>query len=147
MPAAGGKLAAFPPKADGTTASLRDGRYDSRGAVIYMEQCVVCHRADGQGMPRIFPALAGNSAVFAQNPQSIIQITLEGGRMPSNDMDAMTFAMPGFKHLSDRDITDVINFIRTGWTNQAPAIGEKDVAHIREFLASKKPNIGGGKHE
>lgn len=148
LPAVNGKLAAFPPKADVTTAALRDGRYDSRGAVIYMEQCVVCHRADGQGMPRIFPALAGNSAVFAQNPQSIIQITLEGGKMPANDTDAMAFAMPGFKHLSNQDVTDVINFIRAAWTNQAPPIGENDVAHIRDFLAGKKPNIvAGGKHE
>ncbi|WP_371321316.1 c-type cytochrome [Achromobacter seleniivolatilans] len=148
LPAVNGKLAAFPPKTDSTTAALRDGRYDSRGAVIYMEQCVVCHRADGQGMPRIFPALAGNSAVYAQNPQSIIQITLEGGKMPANDTDAMAFAMPGFKHLSNRDVTDVINFIRTAWTNQAPVIGDNDVAQIRDFLASKKPNIvAGGNHE
>lgn len=148
LPPVQGKLPVFAAKADNTTTALLDGRYDSRGAVIYMEQCVVCHRADGQGMPRIFPALAGNSAVFAQNPQSIIQITLEGGKMPGNDHDAMAFAMPGFNHLSDRDITDVINFIRTAWTNQAPAIGGDDVAHIRGFLASKKPNIvSGGKHE
>ena len=148
LPPVAGKLAAFPPKTDSTTAALRDGRYDTRGAVIYMEQCVVCHRADGQGMPRIFPALAGNSAVYAQNPQSIIQITLEGGKMPANDTDAMAFAMPGFKHLSNQDVTDVINFIRTAWTNQAPPIADDDVAHIRDFLASKKPNIvAGGKHE
>ena len=148
LPPVQGKLPVFAAKADTTTAALLDGRYDSRGAVIYMEQCVVCHRADGQGMPRIFPALAGNSAIFAQNPQSIIQITLEGGKMPANDHDAMAFAMPGFNHLSDRDITDVINFIRTAWTNQAPAIADGDVAHIRDFLAGKKPNIvSGGKHE
>lgn len=146
LPPAPGKLQAFAPKADSTTAALLDGRYGSRGAVIYVEQCVACHRADGQGMPRIFPALAGNSAVFAQNPQSIIQITLEGGRMPANAQDAMAFAMPAFNHLSDQDITDVINFIRGAWTNQAPPIGERDVAHIREFLAGKKPNIvAGGK--
>lgn len=148
LPAASGKLVTLPPKADSTTAALRDGRYTSRGAVIYMEQCVVCHRTDGLGMPRIFPALAGNSAIFAQNPQSIIQITLEGGKMPSNDQDLMAFAMPGFKHLSDQDVTDVINFIRTAWTNQAPPVGERDVERTREFLASKKPNIvAGGKHE
>ena len=118
LPPAPGKLQAFAPKADSTTAALLDGRYGSRGAVIYVEQCVACHRADGQGMPRIFPALAGNSAVFAQNPQSIIQITLEGGRMPANAQDAMAFAMPAFNHLSDQDITDVINFIRGAWTTR-----------------------------
>ncbi|MBQ2645908.1 MAG: cytochrome c [Achromobacter sp.] len=148
LPPVPGKAPVFPAKADNTTASLLAGRYDSRGAVIYMEHCVICHRADGQGMPRIFPALAGNSAIFAQNPQSIIQITLEGGRMPANGHDAMAFAMPRFNLLSDQDITDVINFIRTAWTNQAPPIASDEVAHIRGFLASKKPNIvSGGKHE
>ena len=45
-------------------------------------------------------------------------------------------------------ITDVINFIRTAWTNRAPPIASDEVAHIRGFLASKKPNIvSGGKHE
>ena len=40
----------------------------------------------------------------------------------------------------------MINFIRGAWTNQAPPIGERDVGHIREFLAGKKPNIvAGGK--
>ncbi|MDF3838699.1 cytochrome c [Cupriavidus basilensis] len=148
LPAVKGKLDTFPPRTDTTTAALLDGRYDSRGAVIYMEQCVTCHRADGQGVPRLFPALANNSAVFAQHPQSIIQITLEGGKMPSNSHDAMAFAMPGFNHLSNQDITDVINFIRTAWVNQAPPIGEGDVARTRAFLAKKKPNIeAGGKHE
>lgn len=148
LPPVPGKAPVFPAKADNTTASLLAGRYDSRGAVIYMEHCVICHRADGQGMPRIFPALAGNSAIFAQNPQSIIQITLEGGKMPESDRDSMAFAMPRFNHLNDQDITDVINFIRTAWTNQAPPIASDEVAHIRGFLASKKPNIvSGGKHE
>ena len=68
--------------------------------------------------------------------------------MPANDHDTMAFAMPRFNHLSDQDITDVINFIRTAWTNQAPPIASDEVAHIRDFLASKKPNIvSGGKHE
>lgn len=146
LPPAPGKLLTFPPKTDTTTAALLDGRYDTRGAVLYMEYCVVCHQADGKGIPRIFPALEGNSAIFAQNPQSVIQITLEGGRMPANSVDVMNFAMPGFRHLSDEDITEVISFIRSGWTNQAPAIQASDVTHIREFLANKTPNVG-GQHE
>ena len=45
--------------------------------------------------------------------------------MPANAQDAMAFAMPAFNHLSDQDITDVINFIRGAWINQAPPIGER----------------------
>ncbi|RIQ57475.1 c-type cytochrome [Bordetella avium] len=142
LPPTPGKLREFAPKADTTTAKLLEGRYDTRGAQLYMEYCVTCHRADGQGVPRIFPALAGNSAVFAQYPQSVIQITLEGGHMPANEVDRMAFAMPAFRSLSDEDIASVISFIRAGWTNQAPAVSAADVAQIRDFVANKSPNAG-----
>ena len=47
------------PSEDKTTSMLLDGKYDSRSAMFYAEYCQVCHRADGKGIPRIFPALAG----------------------------------------------------------------------------------------
>lgn len=146
LPPVQGRLQQFAAKADQTTAALQDGRYDTRGALLYMEYCASCHRADGQGMPRIFPALAGNSAVFAEYPQSLIQITLEGGRMPANAVDTMAFTMPAFRDLPDQDIADIISFIRSGWTNQADPIDARDVSRIRDFLSSKAPNAG-ARHE
>ena len=95
----------------------------------------------GNGMPRIFPALNNNSAVYANNAQSVIQVTLEGGRMPHSKHDVMAFSMPGFKHLTDQDIADVVNFVRNSWHNQAPEISSRDVAEIRHFVNRKAPNI------
>ncbi len=142
LPPAPGKLAAFPAKQDTLTDTLLDGTARTRGALLYREHCMACHRPDGQGVPRVFPALDGNSAIFAQNPQSSIQITLEGGRMPLNpDTDTMAFAMPGFSHLPDQDLSEIPSFIRGGWTNQAPAVTPDDVRQIRTFLNTKTPNI------
>lgn len=141
LPPAKNKILAFEPKADTTTAQLQAGVNLSAGATLYVENCQVCHRADGQGIPRIFPALAGNSAVFAKNPQSVIQVTLEGGKMPSNDVDVMDFAMPAFNHLSNDELVAVMNFIRNGWDNQAPEVSVKEVDHIRQFLLNKSPNL------
>ena len=141
LPPAKNKILAFEPKVDTTTKLLQAGVNLDEGAMLYVENCQVCHRADGLGIPRIFPALAGNSAVFAKNPQSVIQVTLEGGKMPSNDVDVMDFAMPAFKHLSNHELVEVMNFIRNGWQNQAPKINAKQVGHIRQFLASKAPNL------
>lgn len=141
LPPVAGRLKKFPDKADTTTADLQAGRLTTRGAVLYMEYCAACHRADGQGVPRTFPALAGNSAVFAEYPQSLIQITLEGGTMPANDHDAMAFAMPAFRMLSDEDIASLVSFIRGAWTNQAPPIAAQEVAATRAFLAVKAPHI------
>lgn len=132
-----GKEETLAAKQDTTTQKLLDGEYDSRGAILYAEYCQVCHRADGQGMPRIFPALDGNSAVFAKNADSVLQITMNGGRMPKTPHDRMAFTMPEFSHLSDSDIADIVNYVRNSWTNQAPEIGTSDVVKMRAFLNTK----------
>lgn len=136
-----GKPVAGPNKEDTTTQKLLDGVYDSRGALLYVEYCLVCHRADGMGVPRIFPALAGNSAVFTENAESVLQITLSGGRMPETPHDRMAFSMPSFSSLSDADIAEVVNYIRNSWGNEASKINVDDVVKMRHFL-SKKPRVG-----
>ena len=130
-------------KKDTTTQALLDGSDTSRGALLYTENCAVCHRADGKGVARIFPALDDNSAVVANNAQSVIQVTLEGGRMAHTPGDAMAFTMPAFKQLSDEDVKELVNFVRTGWTNDAPSIETKDVTEIRRFLEKKSPHYVG----
>lgn len=135
------KALQLPEKKDTTTEMLLSGNYTSRGAVLYAEYCYTCHRADGAGVPRIFPALNQNTAIYAQNPQSVIQVTLEGARMPHTPADKMAFAMPGFKNLSDEDVASVVNFIRTGWNNTAPEVSAQDVAKTRHFVNNKAPNI------
>src|SRR5690554_3135491 len=90
-----GREATWQPQPDTTTAQLRNGNFDSPGAIIYAQECAACHRMDGMGAPRVFPALAGNSIVFAEDPSSMIQVTMAGGRMPHTEHDTMAFAMPG----------------------------------------------------
>lgn len=136
-----GKEITLPPKEDVTTQKLLDGVYDSRGALLYVEYCQVCHRADGAGVPRIFPALDKNSAVYSHHPDSVLQITLSGGRMPDTPHDRMAFTMPAFDTLSDADIAEVVNYIRNSWTNQASEVSVEDVVDMRHFL-SKKPRVG-----
>ena len=132
-----GKEVTLPAKEDTTTQKLLDGNYDSRGAMLYAEYCQVCHRADGKGVPRIFPALDANSAVIARDADSVLQITMNGGRMPKTPHDRMAFTMPEFKHLSDSDIAEIVNYVRNSWTNQAPEINTTDVVKMRAFLNAK----------
>ena len=130
----------LPEKKDTTTQKLLDGDYDSRGAILYAEYCQVCHRADGQGVARIFPALDANSAVYSKNADSVLQITLSGGRMPETPHDRMAFTMPEFTNLSDADVAEVVNYVRNSWTNQAPEIDVNDVVKMRAFLVKKPEN-------
>lgn len=119
---------------DTTTAQLRNGQFDSPGAIIYAQECAACHRMDGLGAPRVFPALARNSIVFAEDPSSMIQVTIAGGYMADTEYDTMAFAMPGFAHLSNQDLADVLNFVRNGWGNHGSHISVRDIARMRRVV-------------
>ncbi len=145
LPPTAGRALERPVQEDRTTQALLNGTDNSRGALLYTENCVLCHRADGKGVARIFPALDDNSAVVANNAQSVIQVTLEGGRMAATPHDKMAFTMPAFNQLGDEEVKDIVNFVRTSWTNQAPTIQTKDVTEIRRFLEKKSPHYLGEK--
>ena len=82
-----GQSAATPKLEDTTTAKLYDNADRSPGALGYVAQCAPCHRMNGQGAPRLFPALAGNAVVTTGDPSSLIQITLTGGAMAKTPAD------------------------------------------------------------
>ncbi|PJT24424.1 alcohol dehydrogenase [Ochrobactrum sp. 30A/1000/2015] len=132
-----GRAREWQPKEDVTTAALKAGDFTAPGALSYVEQCSVCHRMDGKGAPRIYPALAGNSIVFADDPSSLIQVTLTGGRTPDTPADRMAFTMPGFADLPNWQVAEILNFIRNGWRNHGAAITEQDIARMRREIAHK----------
>lgn len=117
-----------------TRGQLRSGDYRQPGASTYVEFCASCHRDDGGGFPRIYPALAGNSVLLTDDTRSLIRIVLEGGRMPHTVADTMAFAMPGLPQLNNRETAEVLSFIRSSWGNHASAVSEADVATVRESL-------------
>lgn len=137
LPARPGKERQWKPDEDRTTQALRTGDYTVTGALQYVEHCALCHRLDGKGAPRIFPALANNSIVFAEDPSSLIQITLAGGSMPRTPHDRMAFTMPGFANLSDQDLADILTFIRNGWGNHASSVSVSDIARMRKEIDRK----------
>lgn len=106
---------------------------DSRpGAAVYIDNCAACHRTDGQGYTRVFPALAGNPVLQSADATSLIHIVLKGGTLPATHSAPSTFTMPPFAwRLSDQEVADVVNFIRGSWGNQASAVKAGDVAALR----------------
>lgn len=61
--------------------------------------------------------------------------------MPYIDGAQETSAMPGFAHLSDEDITDVVNFVRTGWTNHTSRVTVDNVKEVRAFLENSDHDV------
>jgi mono/diheme cytochrome c family protein len=115
--------------------ALKNGDAGKPGAMIYLNNCAACHRPDGVGYEQVFPRLAGNPVVQAGNPQSLISIVLDGSQTPRTTRTPAQFTMPRFAwRLSDKDVADVVNFIRTSWGNKASPVSPAEVAKSRKSL-------------
>jgi mono/diheme cytochrome c family protein len=121
---------------------LKNGDASKPGAMIYLNNCAACHRPDGVGYEQVFPRLAGNPVVQAGNPQSLVSIVLEGSQTPRTARTPAQFTMPRFAwRLSDQDVADVVNFIRTSWGNRAPLVSSSDVAKTRKSLQLRTSDL------
>ena len=120
---------------ESTDRALRRGDAEKRGAMLYLDNCAACHKPNGQGYERVFPALAGNPVAEAANPISVASIVLGGSATPITNSTPAQFTMPAFDwRLSDQDVADVVNFVRTSWGNSASAIDVDSVSHLRRGL-------------
>lgn len=130
-------------KDDTVARALWNGDDSKPGASVYIDNCNACHRSDGIGYKRVFPALQGNSVVLADDATSLIHIVLTGSTLPGLKGAPSDIVMPGFGwRLNDQQVADVVNFIRTSWGNTAKtSVTAKDVAEVRK-LEYVKENQG-----
>lgn len=102
------------------------------GGAIFAANCAACHQANGQGLPGVFPPLAGSEWVVG-DPKVLANILLHGvsGKIEvaGQSFDGM---MPAFAQLSDAEIAGVLTHIRSTWGNQAEAISADFIASERE---------------
>ena len=127
-------------KASGEKAKLNPhpepDDFEHPGAGLYANFCVRCHGANGEGkLPRI-PMLAGNPSVLSDDPTSVIHIVMKGDAAPqTQDQTVKPARMPAFgAKFTDREIADVVTFIRSRWGNDAPAATEGQVGSLRKKL-------------
>ncbi|MGY1881956.1 c-type cytochrome [Pseudomonas reactans] len=112
--------------------ALWKGDDSQRGASVYIDNCAACHRTDGHGYTRVFPALAGNPVLQTADATSLINIVLNGGTLPATHTAPSTFTMPAFAwRLSDQEVADVVSFIRGSWGNQGAPVKASDVKDLR----------------
>jgi mono/diheme cytochrome c family protein len=102
------------------------------GADLYRTSCASCHQNNGQGVPDLFPPLAGNTVVTAADPTEHVKVVLFGKK--GGKIQGVTYSaeMPAWKdQLSDEEVAAVINHERTSWGNSAPAVSAEEVSRIR----------------
>ena len=107
------------------------------GGAIYADTCSACHVSQGQGVTMLFPRLAGSAHVQAPDPTSLIRMVVEGSRPVATPSAPTAPAMPSLGwRLSDRQVADVLSYIRNSWGNAAPPVTPEQVRRTREGLRS-----------
>jgi len=105
------------------------------GQQVYMTVCFACHQPTGMGLPGMFPSLAGSDWVNAPKPDRIIRFVLHGISGPINlngaPFNTPTPLMPPQGALADKQIADVLTYIRNSFGNKAGAVTTEEVAAIR----------------
>jgi mono/diheme cytochrome c family protein len=89
----------------------------------------------------VFPSLAGNPVVEADNPLSLISVVLLGSTTSRTSVTPAQFAMPAFAwRLTDQEAADIISFIRSSWGNGAQPIEAPKVAALRSSAGHSTPS-------
>jgi mono/diheme cytochrome c family protein len=141
LPAHGEKSSYNPetPAATLALSAMVTGELERPGAGLYQSFCAKCHQITGDGKPGKYPKLAGNSIVLSDNPTSLIRLLLEGSKTAQTSLGPELQKMPNFaKTFSDRQIAEVLSFIRHSWGNEASPVTTRAVSSLRSAL-QKKP--------
>jgi mono/diheme cytochrome c family protein len=115
------------------TATEINQAEQSGGNQLYVKYCLQCHQTDGKGVRGMFPPLAGNGKIIGPSID-IIRIVLFGleGPLTVNERD-YDQTMPPQSYLTDKQIADIISYIRNSWGNQASNVTPADVGKIRKL--------------
>ena len=108
----------------------------ARGKIVYANVCLACHMADGNGVPTMNPPIVQTEYVLG-NKTRLIKIVLNGfkedvqinGQSFSNNMSAHS-------DLKDRQIADVLTYVRRSFGNKASRVTALEVKKVR--AANKK---------
>ena len=123
-------LVALPPEPAGTPSKPAAVAVLKAGAALYADRCADCHGVRGEGVPGIYPALAGNPTVLQPTARNLVQVLRRGGFPPSTAGNARPYSMPPLP-LNTADTAAVVSFVRQSWGNGASAVSELDVLMLR----------------
>lgn len=124
------------PNADGGPTGF------AQGERTFIGTCAACHQRDARGLSTAFPPLAESDYLMADRERSI-RVVLGGLSGPitvnGRNYDSV---MPPFANLTDHEVADVLNYVRTNFGNDGSAdpIRDEEVAAVRGALPRRDPN-------
>ncbi|WP_419800802.1 c-type cytochrome [Mucilaginibacter sp.] len=112
-------------------AAIVDKASVANGLIVFTQNCVSCHQADGGGVPHMNPPLIKTPWVLGDQTR-LINIVLNGFKEDVEiNGDRYSNVMPAFNYLKDQEIADVLTYVRNNFGNKASAVTVKKVTATR----------------
>lgn len=117
---------------NGNKANLPDGK------LLYTNNCMSCHQANGEGLKGAFPPLKGSPIVLGDDLELFVNIIMLG--YDARPEFAVMNAVGTDNNLSPEEVTAIINHEKNSWGNSAKTVTPEEVKKIMDFikLTSKK---------
>ena len=100
------------------------------GAKIYKEKCIICHMANGEGIPGAFPPLKNSDYLFADKVRAVEQ-TLNGSQKPMV-VNGITYVAPMTPQVNTKkEAVAVINYVLNAWGNKGGTVTLDEVKNVK----------------
>jgi cytochrome c oxidase cbb3-type subunit 2 len=107
------------------------------GTSLYAANCQSCHQENGKGLPGAFPALKGSKIVLDDDPQTMVDIIMNGysGRV-SEGLPPMP-PIGTNNNLTPEEIAAIMNHEKTSWGNNAKKVAATDIQKLVDLVKLK----------
>jgi nitrite reductase (NO-forming) len=124
-------------RAAAASGTLTKEQQIKAGEARFTGTCSVCHQANGQGLPNVFPPLARSDFLMADK-QRAIGIVLNGltGKVTVNGGE-FNSVMPPMSQLNDDELANILTYVRNSWGNSGETVTADEVQQVR--ASTKRP--------
>jgi cytochrome c oxidase cbb3-type subunit 2 len=116
----------IPVVVNGNNANLPDGK------LLYTNNCMSCHQANGEGLKGAFPSLKGSPIVLGDDLELLVNIIMLG--YDARPEYAVMNAVGLDNNLTPEEVTAIINHEKTSWGNNAKTVTPEEVKKIMDFI-------------
>jgi mono/diheme cytochrome c family protein len=118
-------------KTTAATANSSAAPSPANGKVLYTKYCLSCHQADGGGVENLNPPLIKTSYVLGDKVR-LSKIVLNGfSERVEIEGEYYNNVMPSFNYLKDKEIADILTYVRSNFGNKASTVSAAEVAKVR----------------
>ncbi len=102
------------------------------GNKVFVNTCSVCHQANGQGIPKVFPPLA-KSDYLNKDKERAVSAVVKGliGPITVNGIQYNSAMPPWSPSLSDDDLANVLTFVYNSWGNKGLIVSSYEISAER----------------